>query len=98
MNLLVTAIHYQDVDRDEADDKLTPRPCAKLSDGWYHIRAELDECLARAVRRGRIKVGRKLAVIGAKVSYPEDGAQTLTCSSTPPVKGVRPWMASTSLA
>ena len=33
------------------------------------MRARVDEILARAVRRGVIRVGRKIAVSGASVSF-----------------------------
>ena len=39
----------------------------EVSDGWYRLRAVIDEPLKRAVRSGKIRVGRKLAVAGAKV-------------------------------
>ena len=38
-----------------------------LTDGWYKIRAKTDQALARAARKGKIRVGRKLGVIGARV-------------------------------
>jgi len=39
----------------------------EVTDGWYFVRATLDEPLTRAVRRNVIKVGRKIACAGAKV-------------------------------
>ena len=44
-----------------------PHPELEVTDGWYRLRARIDLPLARAVRRGLIKVGSKLAVSGAKV-------------------------------
>ena len=38
-----------------------------LTDGWYKIRAKTDQPLARAARKGKIRVGRKLGIIGARV-------------------------------
>ena len=38
-----------------------------LTDGWYKIRAKTDQLLARAARKGKIRVGRKLGIIGARV-------------------------------
>ncbi len=46
-----------------------PHPELEVTDGWYRLRARVDRPLARAVRRGLIGVGTKLAVSGAKVSY-----------------------------
>jgi hypothetical protein len=39
----------------------------KLTDGWYSIKAVLDEELSKLVKGGRIKVGLKLYIYGAKV-------------------------------
>ncbi|TBU29846.1 hypothetical protein BD311DRAFT_660398 [Dichomitus squalens] len=44
-----------------------PHPELEVTDGWYRLRARVDRPLARAVRRGLIKVGTKLAVSGAKL-------------------------------
>ena len=44
-----------------------PHPELEVTDGWYRLRARVDRPLARAVRRGLIGVGTKLAVSGAKV-------------------------------
>lgn len=43
-------------------------PFVELTDGWYRIRATIDKALHRAVQRGRVKVGSKLAISGARVS------------------------------
>ena len=43
-------------------------PELEVTDGWYRMRAKIDLPLARAVRRGLIRVGSKLSVSGAKVS------------------------------
>ena len=45
-------------------------PSLEVTDGWYRIRARIDAPLARGVRKGKIKIGRKIAVGGAKVSSP----------------------------
>ncbi|KAG5649854.1 hypothetical protein H0H81_001762 [Sphagnurus paluster] len=52
-----------------ADDgtSLEPRPELVLTDGWYLIRAQVDAPLARAVKRGILRIGRKLGVAGAYV-------------------------------
>ena len=46
---------------------LVPHPTLELTDGWYRLRTQVDEVLARAARRGIIRVGRKIAVSGASV-------------------------------
>lgn len=43
-------------------------PELEVTDGWYRLRAYIDAPLARGVRKGKIKIGRKIAVAGAKVS------------------------------
>lgn len=43
-------------------------PELEVTDGWYRLRAHIDAPLVRAVRKGKIKIGRKIAVAGAKVS------------------------------
>lgn len=40
----------------------------ELTDGWYPIHAQIDECLSRALSRRRIKLGCKISIIGARVS------------------------------
>lgn len=47
---------------------LDAQPHLELTDGWYRLRAEVDEPMARAARRGVLCVGRKIAVAGARVS------------------------------
>ncbi|KZP25285.1 hypothetical protein FIBSPDRAFT_820691 [Athelia psychrophila] len=47
---------------------IEPFPELEVTDGWYRLRARPDESLARAARRGVLKVGRKIAVAGARLS------------------------------
>ena len=42
-------------------------PELEVTDGWYRLRAQIDAPLARATRKGLIKIGRKIAVAGSKV-------------------------------
>lgn len=39
----------------------------EVTDGWYKLRAEVDAPLARAIRRGIVRAGRKIGVVDAKV-------------------------------
>lgn len=57
---------------DEEGRPVDPHPELEVTDGWYRLRARVDRPLARAVRRGLIGVGTKLAVSGAKVSILSD--------------------------
>lgn len=43
-------------------------PELEVTDGWYRLRARIDAPMARGVKGGKIKIGRKIAVAGAKVS------------------------------
>jgi breast cancer 2 susceptibility protein len=67
MILCVSGITYPP--NQEEEGKMTPvKPYLELTDGWYRINAEVDECLARAIDKGKIRVGRKLAMSGSRVS------------------------------
>ncbi|KAL1915938.1 uncharacterized protein VTP21DRAFT_6326 [Calcarisporiella thermophila] len=64
----------------------------ELTDGWYKIRASIDPPLTRALLRSKIKIGYKLAIIGAKLigwdeavpvlDVPENLRLRLTANST----------------
>ncbi|RDB29022.1 Breast cancer type 2 susceptibility [Hypsizygus marmoreus] len=47
---------------------IEPHPELEVTDGWYRLRAQVDAPLARAIRRGAIRIGRKLGVAGARLS------------------------------
>lgn len=68
MVLCVSKIVWSPAMVDEDGMPLDPHPELEVTDGWYLLRALVDLPLARAVRRGTIRVGTKLAVSGAKVS------------------------------
>ena len=44
-------------------------PEIEVSDGWYRLKATIDLALARAVRKGIITIGKKIAVSRAKVCH-----------------------------
>jgi breast cancer 2 susceptibility protein len=77
MILYVAAVHHPDAPADGEENAPPPRPYLELSDGWYKILAEVDDCLARAINKGTIQVGRKLAVSGAKLDSGSEGADVL---------------------
>ncbi|KAF8274325.1 hypothetical protein EI94DRAFT_850937 [Lactarius quietus] len=54
-----------------------PHPTLEVTDGWYRLRARVDEILARAVRRGVIRVGRKIAISGASISRDVEPCEVL---------------------
>ncbi|KAF7972587.1 hypothetical protein HWV62_17384, partial [Athelia sp. TMB] len=47
---------------------IEPFPELEVTDGWYRLKARVDESLARAARRGVLKVGRKIAIARARLS------------------------------
>ncbi|KAG2076942.1 hypothetical protein BDR04DRAFT_1067282 [Suillus decipiens] len=55
-----------------------PSPELEVTDGWYRLRARVDKPLARAIHKGHIKIGRKIAVTGARLSAErKDGQEVL---------------------
>lgn len=68
MVLVVSSIRWAPQEMDEDGHAiLLPHPTLELTDGWYLVRAEVDQALARAARRRKIRLGTKLVVAGAKV-------------------------------
>jgi breast cancer 2 susceptibility protein len=67
MVLCVSDITWSEGGIGEDGLPVVPHPTLELTDGWYCLRARVDEVLARATRRGVIRVGRKIAVSGASV-------------------------------
>lgn len=43
-------------------------PTLEVTDGWYRLNAEVDDPLERAIRKGTLRVGSKISVIGCRVS------------------------------
>lgn len=68
MVLCVAAVHRPESMMNERDEPVPQKPYLDLTDGWYIVRALLDDCLTRALDKGKIRVGRKLGISGAKVS------------------------------
>ncbi|KAJ1563798.1 Breast cancer 2, early onset, partial [Nowakowskiella sp. JEL0078] len=53
---------------DDEDENISNQGgVVELTDGWYFIRAHLDEVLKQAVSRGMITVGQKLHICGARL-------------------------------
>ncbi|ORY79270.1 hypothetical protein BCR35DRAFT_332060 [Leucosporidium creatinivorum] len=49
----------------------------ELTDGWYRVRTNVDGTLRRAVERGKIVVGSKVVVVGAKIDSSREGTDVL---------------------
>ncbi|EJC98658.1 uncharacterized protein FOMMEDRAFT_128955 [Fomitiporia mediterranea MF3/22] len=67
--LVITAILSSERERLGPNGRVVQDASAEIevSDGWYRLRASVDAPLARAVIRGIIRPGRKIAVAGAKL-------------------------------
>jgi breast cancer 2 susceptibility protein len=68
MVLCVSNVTWSSAGEDEDGFPAASHPELEVTDGWYRLRARVDQPLARAIRKGHIKVGRKIAVAGAKVT------------------------------
>ena len=68
MVLCVSNISWTEQGTDENGTPLPSIPELEVTDGWYRLRAEIDEPLMRATRKGKIRVGTKIAVMGCRVS------------------------------
>lgn len=62
-------------------------PELEITDGWYRLRVEVDGPLARAIRKGVIRAGRKIGVVDAKVR--DSVGCTLRCADGS-IAGIRP--------
>ena len=67
MILCVSGITWSEGGMDEDGIPVPPHPKLEVTDGWYCLRAQIDDSLARAVRKGVLRVGRKIAVAGMRV-------------------------------
>jgi hypothetical protein len=68
MVLCVTSITQTFGTTEQSDAAKTPNSCLELTDGWYHIRANVDPPLQRAIDTGKLLPGFKIAIAGARVS------------------------------
>ncbi|CUA67485.1 Breast cancer type 2 susceptibility protein homolog [Rhizoctonia solani] len=61
----------------------------ELTDGWYRIRTLADKALAGAAKKGKLAVGRKIAVTGARIEGGHEGKEVLKAyhSSTLKITG-----------
>ncbi|KAF9644663.1 hypothetical protein BDM02DRAFT_3190371 [Thelephora ganbajun] len=66
MVLCVSKVNRMEGQRNP-DGTVEDVPELELTDGWYKLRAEVDAPLTRAIRRGAIRVGRKIGVVDAKL-------------------------------
>jgi len=82
MVLCVSNITWSAPNLTDDGTPIEPHPELEVTDGWYRLRAQVDAPIARAVRRGIIRIGRKISVAGAKVCLPSPLNQTGPTLST----------------
>ncbi|KAI6047891.1 hypothetical protein EDC04DRAFT_2555648 [Pisolithus marmoratus] len=68
MVLCISNITWPNDDINENGRPVSSHPELEVTDGWYRLRARVDEPLARATRKGFIRIGRKIAIAAAKLS------------------------------
>ncbi|KAI0695618.1 hypothetical protein BC835DRAFT_1406150 [Cytidiella melzeri] len=68
MVLCVSNITWTPGGLDDHGTLMPSIPDVEITDGWYRIRAEVDEPLLHALRKGKISIGKKIAVMGARLS------------------------------
>jgi hypothetical protein len=67
MVLCVSKINWIQGGKTDDGVPVEPRPELEVTDGWYRLRAQIDGSLVRAVKKGVLRVGRKIGVAGARV-------------------------------
>jgi breast cancer 2 susceptibility protein len=67
MVLCVSKVIWMEGQQNSDGSSAEGAPELEVTDGWYKLRAEVDAPLARAIRRGVIRAGRKIGVVDAKV-------------------------------
>ncbi|KIY73494.1 hypothetical protein CYLTODRAFT_416868 [Cylindrobasidium torrendii FP15055 ss-10] len=78
MVLCVSEINWSPLTRGEDGSVSEPAVELQVTDGWYKIRAQVDDPLTRAITKGTLRVGRKIAVVNAKLdSERKDGQEIL---------------------
>ena len=55
----------------------------KVCDGWYEVRASLDQALCDVVARGRLRVGDKIVTYGAELVGVQDACHPLQVRTSP---------------
>ncbi|KAJ9127504.1 hypothetical protein QFC24_000913 [Naganishia onofrii] len=60
-----------------SEGPMTQESILELTDGWYTIRANVDPPLSRALKTGKLRVGSKLGISGAKLDASREGTEVL---------------------
>lgn len=67
MVLCVSNVTWTPAGVDEDGMPVPQIPQIEITDGWYRLRANVDEPLERAIRKGHLRIGGKIAVANARV-------------------------------
>ena len=67
MVVCVTNVTWKESHYNSDGVHVPAHPTIEVTDGWYRLRARVDEPLGKACLRLRIRIGTKLAVLGARV-------------------------------
>jgi breast cancer 2 susceptibility protein len=67
MVLCISDITWPDGSDQDAGTRASVMPQLEVTDGWYRLRADVDDSMARAMHRGTLRVGMKILVAGARV-------------------------------
>ena len=70
MVLCVSNIFWLPASVTDDGQHVEPYPELEVTDGWYRLRARGDLAMVKAIRKGVIRVGRKIGVAGARVCIP----------------------------
>ncbi|KAM7399055.1 hypothetical protein PAMP_018348 [Pampus punctatissimus] len=75
----LTGQSHNDAKTPQGADAKAENPCAVvwLTDGWYSIKAQLDNPLTAMLHKGRLAVGGKLIIHGAQLVGPQDACSPL---------------------
>lgn len=80
MVLMVSKILEEEIEVQSPSGEIVSRICTilELSDGWYRILAQIDSVLTNACQRGRLRIGQKLAIMGATLDAHGEGKEVLS--------------------
>lgn len=69
MVLCVSNIIWPEVSSAPEGQQRDHQPLVEVTDGWYLLRAQIDLSMTNALKKGKLRVGRKIAVVGSRVDF-----------------------------
>ncbi|KAJ4485082.1 hypothetical protein C8J55DRAFT_36045 [Lentinula edodes] len=67
MVLCVSNIIWPEASSSLEGQQRNPQPLVEVTDGWYLLRAQIDLSMTNALKKGKLRVGRKIAVVGSRL-------------------------------